>query len=182
MFLDIFVAVIFHVLCPNTTWSLKTQEVLEWHAVHSFTGMTVAALALQLKQWNWKKIVFPRVNLASSHWGCSEGQLQSWSLTASLLCHAMLVALNVRTGASSAPHLHSISYYTLYEYFKNEFYFCLCICSFLCKGCFTSIDISTVNWDLILDTLWRYRWSWIGHVWVFHCTGHCSFSFQIKSN
>lgn len=48
MFLDIFVAAIFHVLCPNTIWSLKTQEVLDWHAVHSFTGRTEATL--QFKQ------------------------------------------------------------------------------------------------------------------------------------
>lgn len=49
-YLDVFVAVIFRMLCPNTTWSLKTQEVLDWHVVHSFTGMSVAALAFQLKQ------------------------------------------------------------------------------------------------------------------------------------
>lgn len=34
--LCLFVAAIVHVLCPNTTWSLKTKEVLNLHIVHSF--------------------------------------------------------------------------------------------------------------------------------------------------
>lgn len=44
--------------------------------------------------------------------------------------------------------------------FREGFYFCLCFCSFLCKGCFTSINIvviSKINCDLILCTLCRYR-------------------------
>lgn len=44
--------------------------------------------------------------------------------------------------------------------FREGVYFCLCFCSFLCKGCFTSIDIvviSKTNCDLILCTLCRYR-------------------------
>lgn len=45
-FLDLFMAAVFHVLCPNTTWSLKTQEVLDWHVGPSFTGRTEAALTL----------------------------------------------------------------------------------------------------------------------------------------
>jgi len=35
-FVDLFLAAIFHVLCPNTTRSLKTKEVLNLLIVHSF--------------------------------------------------------------------------------------------------------------------------------------------------